>query len=562
MSRSRRGAGRHGAARWAGVSRSAILGSLAAGGFAFAGVALAGGCGARTGLEVPLPDPPPPDCLTFEDCRGAADYCFPVGCEVEELVREEDGLRYLVGTCVELPPVDCDDDDECTIDSCRSVDGTCRHTPATIDADGDGFDGPRAGFQAGDPGSCGDDCDDTSELAYPGALEVCDGVDNDCNRIVDDGATWIPLELEPIQLSNEGAAPAEPGGVAWSGESWLAFFTISNGGDEAVRSLLAPDGGETSPADERITAVNSDSYAGSVLWIGDRYATAWGDRRDADYEIYFGLFAPNGDKITPDTRLSVASGFSLYPEIGWTGQEFVVVWQDERMGNGMFGIYGQRLDIDGVPIGENVVLEQAEFNGAEAPSVAASTLGVGITYGLGDSIDRRIAFKVFGPDLTPRSETILLTDGTRQTRWQAVAANNDEYVVTWADETEGSHGIWGAVLDQDGAIVVEPRRVIDPGPGNHARYPTVRALGDRVLIVYSDDRAGDGYEIWATLLDDRLGALEAERQVTFAPNDSVKPRTTFGPDGTLGVLFRDDRSGEQHVWFTRLGCAVDANPEP
>ena len=51
--------------------------------------------------------------------------------------------------------------------------------PATQDADGDGFI---------------DDCDDNNPDVYPGAAEFCDGLDNDCNNIVDDdavdAATW------------------------------------------------------------------------------------------------------------------------------------------------------------------------------------------------------------------------------------------------------------------------------------------------------------------------------------------------------------------------------------
>ncbi|MCB9795556.1 MAG: hypothetical protein H6741_22875 [Alphaproteobacteria bacterium] len=49
-----------------------------------------------------------------------------------------------------------------------------------VDEDGDGF----FDFQ---------DCDDTNAAIYPGAEELCDGVDNDCNDLVDDGAsitTW------------------------------------------------------------------------------------------------------------------------------------------------------------------------------------------------------------------------------------------------------------------------------------------------------------------------------------------------------------------------------------
>jgi hypothetical protein len=85
-------------------------------------------------------------------------------------------LLALLGCEPELPPGECENAD--LIES-------------FVDADGDGF---------GDPASrelvCvlteglvtdKSDCDDQRSLVYPGALEICDGIDNDCDDRIDDG---------------------------------------------------------------------------------------------------------------------------------------------------------------------------------------------------------------------------------------------------------------------------------------------------------------------------------------------------------------------------------------
>ncbi|MBU6996166.1 MAG: putative metal-binding motif-containing protein [Theionarchaea archaeon] len=54
------------------------------------------------------------------------------------------------------------------------------------DADGDGYDSLLVG---------GDDCDDTDPGIHSGAQEICDGKDNDCNGLVDEGTDCDYVEI-------------------------------------------------------------------------------------------------------------------------------------------------------------------------------------------------------------------------------------------------------------------------------------------------------------------------------------------------------------------------------
>ena len=60
-----------------------------------------------------------------------------------------------------------------------------------VDADGDGF--VSAACRNGD--LCGPDCDDTRRDVFPGATELCNAVDDDCDGEIDGSAAFCPAGI-------------------------------------------------------------------------------------------------------------------------------------------------------------------------------------------------------------------------------------------------------------------------------------------------------------------------------------------------------------------------------
>ncbi len=128
-----------------------------------------------------------PPCLAGMVCDEAEDGCTDV-------CVDEDGDGFRAASC---GGDDCDDSDAgvspAAVEACDSegVDEDCDPTTyGARDVDDDHY--IDAGCCNGT--RCGDDCDDRQSAIHPGAGEICNGFDDDCNAAIDEGVghTYYP----------------------------------------------------------------------------------------------------------------------------------------------------------------------------------------------------------------------------------------------------------------------------------------------------------------------------------------------------------------------------------
>ena len=105
-----------------------------------------------------------------QDCDGADRECT---CAESDF----DGDGY--GTAQDCAQIDCDDGNQDVnpgaSELCNGIDDDCDvDVDEGYDVDGDGWT------------TCAGDCNDGNDDAFPGNTEFCDGVDNECNGVVDD----------------------------------------------------------------------------------------------------------------------------------------------------------------------------------------------------------------------------------------------------------------------------------------------------------------------------------------------------------------------------------------
>jgi hypothetical protein len=160
------------------------------------------------------------------DCDGLIDEMITVYADQDQDYFGNPSVS--IQTCVPVPAgyvtnnLDCNDSDRFTnplieFEACDGIDNNCNgdidEGPNYVfaDYDNDGF----GDYNYPMEWTCGEtppegfvnnlnDCDPWNSLIYPGAEEICDGLDNDCNGLIDDNSTIITTFYQDADNDNYG----------------------------------------------------------------------------------------------------------------------------------------------------------------------------------------------------------------------------------------------------------------------------------------------------------------------------------------------------------------------
>ena len=223
-----------------------------------------------------------------------------------------------------------------------------------IDTDGDGYGGssqtsclrPENGFLLNEltgNGDGTDDCDDSDTSIYPGAEEVPDGIDNDCDGEIDNGfdeyycppsfivygtQKWSSTNACNITYRDGTAIPQVADPTEWSNittgawcyyendptkpklYNWYAIMGIHDSDPNTPNKEFAPEGWHLPNDEEWTTFVNyliENGYNFDGTTTGNKIAKAISSTTGWDNSTVLG--APGNEQSSNNS-----SGFNAYPE--------------------------------------------------------------------------------------------------------------------------------------------------------------------------------------------------------------------------------------------------------
>ena len=264
--------------------------------------------------------------------------------------------------------LDCDDANPAVnpdgVEVCNEVDDNCDGTvdegvQSTFyaDADGDGRGAPGADtVQAcvAPPGygAVADDCDDTDPAAWTGRPEVCDGVDNNCDGVIDEG-----LEDRPLYADADG-------------DGWGDAGVIVGGCGAGGLAGGVPEAGD---CDDRDAARNPDAIEDRTNGIDDDCDGRIDERElpagTAQADVEAALLA-----AAPGEVVQLDAGFWPFP-LDLSGVAFRGVIAGEGCGRTVIGAGGvdAALRMDGGTV-EDLTLTGGSQSGFVVDGIDAETV--------------------------------------------------------------------------------------------------------------------------------------------------------------------------------------------
>jgi len=325
------------------------------------------------------------------------------------------------------------------------------------------------------------------------------------------------LDSEPFVINDTTGNKNQPK-VAFDGTNFLVVWYDNRNGvsNDIYGTLVAQNGTVLNPSGIAISKDTANKYAPDVSFDGNNYMVVWQDQRDGVYDIYGSRVAQDGNVLDPaGIQISGATDEQSRPSIDFDGTNYLVAWYDTRSVSS-YDIYGTLMDTSGT------VLNPAGIE---------------------------------------------ISTATDQQYMPSVSFDGINYLVTWHDQRNGSYyDIFASRMDTSG-VVLDPSGICISNAANHQQSVNVASYNNQWLTVWTDNRNSDyDTDVYGSRVEGSGTVLDTEG-ILISATAQKQERSAIASDGTNYLVVWQEARGESSydIYGMRVdlsGNALDSNSIP
>jgi hypothetical protein len=285
------------------------------------------------------------------------------------------------------------------------------------------------------------------------------------------------------------------------------------------------------------------------------FVVVWASPDGGTYGVFGQRFSASGVRQASEFRInSYTTNTQDFPSVGSDANgNFLVVWQSFNQDGNSSGIFGQRFDRAGAPMGSEFRVNSYTTDSQGFPSVALHANGSVVVWSSNtqDGSAGGVFGRQFSASGVPQASEFRVNSYTTSHQVQPAVASDESgnFVVVWRSATQdgSSYGIFGQRFDASGAPV---------GPEFQANTYTTGTQGYPDVAV---DAAGNFVVVWAGAYNNQDGDADGvfgqeftgagvpdgpEFQVnTYTTGYQNGPVVAAGPGGTFVVAWQSGQDG-------------------
>jgi hypothetical protein len=296
--------------------------------------------------------------------------------------------------------------------------------------------------------------------------------------------------------------------------------------------------------------------------------------QDGELNGIFGrLFDSSGGALVGDFQVNTNTPLNQsYPAVDRTpAGDFVIAWQSVQDGDSV-GIFAQRFDPDGLPLGGEFQVNQRTVLRQERAAVAADSAGNFVIAWQSDLQDGSsfgvVARRYDSSGAALGSEFQVNVRSQNNQRYPRIAADSaGNFVIVWQSQSQDGdgYGIFARQFDSTG-LALGPDLQINEFTTGHQRRPDVACDGAGNFIVawHSQNQDGDISGVFARRFDSAGVALGPEFLAnTFTPLRQEFAAVGAGSLGDFVIAWHSGHDGDLYGIFARSfdSAGIAAGPD-